>query len=93
MKKANDENYRSVKAYGLLNVYHEFHDGTNVLIAGDNFASKNDPTWLGLAVGGTYNYGRNSQYSLYGELGISTSAKNFGDSHVLRGEVGFRYRF
>ena len=26
----------------------EFHDGTNVLIAGDNFASKNDPTWLGL---------------------------------------------
>ena len=44
-------------------------------------------------VGGTYNYGRNSQYSLYGELGISTSAKNFGDSHVLRGEVGFRYRF
>lgn len=92
-KNENDENYRSVKAYGLLNVYHEFHDGTNVLIAGDNFASKNDPTWLGLAVGGTYNYGRNSQYSLYGELGISTSAKNFGDSHVLRGEVGFRYRF
>ena len=63
------------------------------MIAGDNFASKNDPTWLGLAVGGTYNYGRNSQYSLYGELGISTSVKNFGDSHVLRGEVGFRYRF
>ena len=92
-KNENDENYRSVKAYGLLNVYHEFHDGTNVLIAGDNFASKNDPTWLGLAVGGTYNYGRNSQYSLYGELGISTSVKNFGDSHVLRGEVGFRYRF
>ena len=92
-KNENDENYRNVKAYGLINVYHEFHDGTNVLIAGDNFASKNDPTWLGLAVGGTYNYGRNSQYSLYGELGISTSAKNFGDSHVLRGEVGFRYRF
>ena len=92
-KNENDENYRSVKVYGLFNVYHEFHDGTNVLIAGDNFASKNDPTWLGLAVGGTYNYGRNSQYSLYGELGISTSAKNFGDSHVLRGEVGFRYRF
>lgn len=92
-KNENDKNYRNVKAYGLVNVYHEFHDGTNVLIAGDSFANKNDPTWLGLAVGGTYNYGKNSQYSLYGELGISTSAKNFGDSHVLRGEVGFRYRF
>ena len=92
-KKTSDDNYRSVKAYGLLNVYHEFSDGTNVMVAGDNYANKNDPTWLGLAVGGTYNYGKNSQYSLYGEIGISTSAKNFGDSHALRGEVGFRYRF
>ncbi|WP_177566829.1 autotransporter outer membrane beta-barrel domain-containing protein [uncultured Phascolarctobacterium sp.] len=92
-KKPSDDNYRNVKAYGLLNLYHEFHDGTNVIVAGDNYANKNDPTWLGLSVGGTYNYGKNSQYSLYGEVGISTSAKNFGDSHVLRGEVGFRYRF
>ena len=39
-KNENDENYRSVKAYGLLNVYHEFHDGTNVLIAGDKLCQQ-----------------------------------------------------
>lgn len=71
---------RHLKLYGIVNAYHEFHDGSNVNVGGMNFSYENDPTWLGFSVGGTYT---KNNFSVYGEIGIRTSANNFGDSHAF----------
>lgn len=78
--------------YGLANLYYEFLDGTQVDVAGTSFASKQDRVWGGLGIGGSYNW-NDDKYSIYGEGVIKTSLNNFGDSHSLQGNVGFRIKW
>lgn len=78
--------------YGLANLYYEFLDGTRVDVAGTSFASKQDRVWGGVGLGGSYNW-NDDMYSIYGEGIIKTSLNNFGDSHSLQGNVGFRVKW
>lgn len=83
---------KQTKFYGVANLYHEFKNGSQVRASGLDLYYKDDPTWVGLSLGGTHTY-NNGKYCLYGEIGVRTSFKHFGDSYALRGEVGFRWNF
>lgn len=81
-----------LRLYGVANLYYEFLNGTEVRVSGVDFENRNDRLWAGLGFGGSYNW-KDDKYSVYGELGASTSVENFGDSHSLYGELGFRMKF
>uniref|UniRef100_UPI0033422438 autotransporter family protein n=1 Tax=Castellaniella defragrans TaxID=75697 RepID=UPI0033422438 len=78
--------------YGIANLYHEFHDGTRVDIANVSVANRRDRLWGGLGIGGTYSWS-DDKYAIYAEGLVNTSLNNFGDSHSLKGNVGFRMRW
>lgn len=78
--------------YGIANLYYEFLKGTRVDVAGIRFASEKERLWGGIGLGGSYNW-NDDKYSIYGEGIVNTSLKNFGDSHSLKGNVGFRMKW
>lgn len=78
--------------YGIANLYYEFLKGTLVDVAGTGFASEKERLWGGIGLGGSYNW-NDDKYSLYGEGIVNTSLNNFGDSHSLKGNVGFRVKW
>nr|WP_245432724.1 autotransporter outer membrane beta-barrel domain-containing protein [Mesorhizobium loti] len=78
--------------YGIANLYYEFLEGTRVDVSGTTFASRNDRAWGGLGVGGSFNW-NDDQYSIYGEGLVNTSLNNFGDSYMVKGQVGFRVKW
>lgn len=80
------------KFYTIADVYYEFLNGTKVNVAGQDFRYQEERVWLGPSVGGSYNW-NNDKYSVYGEVGAKTTAKNFGDSYAFTGQVGFRVAF
>ena len=78
--------------YGIVNAYQEFQGESVVKVASQRFASRESRTWVGATIGATYDWCA-SKYSVYGEVSGKTAAKNFGDSRVIFGEVGFRMNF
>lgn len=79
-------------AYGIANLYYNFHSRSQTDLSGVRLASEPDALWGGLGLGGTYNWD-NDRYALYGEASIDTSLGNFGDSYALTGRIGFNVRF
>ena len=78
--------------YGLVNINHEFLDGTSVNVSGVNFSSEQD-AWTGdIGVGGTYNW-NDDKFSFFGEASYGTSLSNPGDSYALKGNAGFRLKW
>ncbi|WHS30085.1 autotransporter outer membrane beta-barrel domain-containing protein [Brucella sp. NM4] len=75
--------------YGIGNVYNEFLGGTKVDLSGVDFRSRNERLWGGLGLGFTYNWS-NDKYSLFGEVGSSTSFENFGDSYDVSASLGMK---
>ena len=78
--------------YSIANLYYDFLDGSKTNVAGVSFRSESTALWGGLGVGATYSW-NSDKYSVYGEASIATSLSNFGDSHSLKGTVGFRVRW
>ncbi|MBB3147593.1 outer membrane autotransporter protein [Phyllobacterium trifolii] len=78
--------------YGLANLYHEFLDGSEVDLAGVNFANESDRTWGGVGAGGSYSWA-DDKYALYGEVSLNTSLSNFADSYSVNGTTGFKVKF
>lgn len=78
--------------YGIANLYYEFLQGTRVDVASTSFASEKERLWGGVGLGGSYNW-NDDKYSIYGEGIVNTSLSNFGDSHSLKGNVGFRMKW
>ncbi|WP_458756273.1 autotransporter family protein [Afipia sp. TerB] len=75
--------------YGVASVYYEFLGGTNVSVAGLNFASDTERVAGGFGLGGTYNW-NNDKYSVYGEALIKTA---FDDDYSVGGTAGFRMKW
>jgi outer membrane autotransporter protein len=73
-------------------VIHEFKPETTVVVGGTPLRSKSDATMAEITLGGTYNWS-DDRNSVYAEIGASTGLDNFGDSHRLRGTVGFRQQW
>ncbi|WP_269933322.1 autotransporter family protein [Aminobacter sp. HY435] len=78
--------------YGIANLYYEFLDGTRIDVDGVSFASRNDRLWGGVGLGGSYNWD-DDKYSLFGEGLFNTSLNNFGDSYVLKAQLGLRIKW
>ncbi|UXN59121.1 autotransporter outer membrane beta-barrel domain-containing protein [Phyllobacterium zundukense] len=69
--------------YGLANLYHEFLDGSQVDLAGVNFASESDRTWGGIGAGLSNvadSYSVNGTTGFKGEILIMIPTKGGGFS-------------
>jgi fibronectin-binding autotransporter adhesin len=80
------------RVYGLVNLSHEFLDGSRVDVSGARLASRAERTWGGLAAGVSYGWGA-GRFLVYGEANADTSLSGFGDSYAAGGSAGFRMRF
>lgn len=80
------------RLYGLVNLTHEFLDGSQVDVSGTPLANRAERTWGGLAVGASYGWGAD-RYLVYGEAAADTPLSGFGDSYAVSGTAGFRMRF
>ena len=82
----------STHLYGLANVTYEFLDGTSTLIGGDSVASKSDPLWGSVGIGGSLNW-LDDKLSLFGEANVASSLNNFGESYGLGVTTGLTGKF
>lgn len=79
--------------YGFANVSREFLKGTQVDVSDVSFKNRNEPTWAGVGVGGSYNW-KDDQYSLYAEAGIDTSVTgSINDNKFVKGTIGVRIKW
>lgn len=79
----------STNAYGVVNLYRGFGDGTTVNASQATLASDANG-WTGeIGLGGKYHWA-GGKYAVFGEVTAATGLANFGDSHAINGEVGFR---
>ena len=78
--------------YGIANLYYGFLDGTRVSL--DDIMFKNDiqSFWGGAGLGGSYKWS-DGKYAVFGEATTATSLKDFGDSYIAEGRVGFKVKW
>ncbi|WP_066411678.1 autotransporter family protein [Bordetella ansorpii] len=74
--------------YGVVNVKHEFLDGTLVRVAGVPAASRSARTWGSVGAGSNYSWG--DRYAIYGQIDADM---DFSGSSVVTATAGFRMAF
>ncbi|CAB3860385.1 autotransporter family protein [Achromobacter denitrificans] len=79
---------RRSSVYGVVNLKHEFLDGTRIQVADVPVASRMSRTWGNLGVGADYAWG--NRYAVYGQVDADA---DFSGSYVVTGTVGFRMTF
>jgi len=79
---------RESSVYGVVNVKHEFLDGTRVRVADVPVASRMARTWG--SVGAGMNYGWAGRYAIYGQVDADA---DFSGSYVVTATAGFRMSF
>lgn len=79
---------RESSVYGIVNVKHEFLDGTRVGVAGVPATSRMARTWGGLGAGANYGWG--DRYAIYGQLDADA---DFSGSYIVTATAGFRMTF
>lgn len=79
------------RIYGIANVSYEWHDGMRALVAGTPIANADERLWgeLGLGANVTWHKG----LTLYGELTGNTPLRGFGNSYILKANLGLRLQF
>lgn len=87
-----DGDTRRLQTYGLVDVRQEFLDGTRVEVGGIPLDSSTGDTWLGGALGATYNWADDA-WSVFGQVGVASDLGDFGDSIEVSGTAGLRVRF
>ena len=60
---------RESSLYGVINLKHEFLDGTRLRVADVPFSSRMTRTWGSLGVGANYGWG--GRYAIYGQVAVS----------------------
>ncbi|WP_063582647.1 autotransporter outer membrane beta-barrel domain-containing protein [Achromobacter ruhlandii] len=74
--------------YGVLNLKHEFLDGSRIQVADVPVVSRMSRTWGNLGVGADYAWAK--RYAVYGQFDADA---DFSGSYVVTGTVGFRMTF
>ncbi|WP_144657820.1 autotransporter outer membrane beta-barrel domain-containing protein [Achromobacter dolens] len=74
--------------YGVVNLKHEFLDGTRLRVADVPFSSRMARTWGNLGVGANYGWG--GRYAIYGQVDADA---DFSGSYVVTATAGFRMSF
>ncbi|MHC5306499.1 autotransporter outer membrane beta-barrel domain-containing protein [Bartonella sp. LJL80] len=83
---------RRMSLYGVVNLYYEFLDGTEVEVSRTSFRNTNDDFQAGLSLGGSYNW-QADKWSLYGEANVKSAFDNPDSNYSLNGTLGLRARF
>ena len=79
---------RRSNVYGVINLKHEFLDGTRIQVADVPVVSRMSRTWGNLGVGADYAWSK--RYAVYGQVDADA---DFSGSYVVTGTVGFRMMF
>lgn len=79
---------RESSVYGVVNVKHEFLDGTRVRVAGVPASSRMARTWGSVGVGANYGWG--DRYAIYGQVDADA---DFSGSYIVTATAGFRMTF
>jgi outer membrane autotransporter protein len=79
---------RESSVYGVVNVKHEFLDGTRVRVADVPAATRMARTWG--SVGAGANYGWAERYAIYGQVDADV---DFSGSYIVTATAGFRMTF
>lgn len=79
---------RESSIYGVVNVKHEFLNGTRVRVADVPAASRMARTWG--SVGAGANYGWGDRYAIYGQVDADA---DFSGSYIVTATAGFRMTF
>ncbi|MBB1594342.1 autotransporter outer membrane beta-barrel domain-containing protein [Achromobacter sp. UMC46] len=79
---------RESSVYGVVNVKHEFLNGTRVNVADVPVASRMARTWG--SVGAGANYGWGDRYAIYGQVDADA---DFSGSYIVTATAGFRMTF
>lgn len=82
----------STSFYGIANVYQEMLGGSSVNVAGVNFDTSTDRTWIGVGAGGAYSWA-DKKYTIYGETSVNTSLNHFASNYSVKANVGFRMKW
>jgi len=79
---------RESSVYAVVNVKHEFLDGTRVRVADVPSASRMARTWGGVGAGANYDWGE--RYAIYGQVDADV---DFSGSYIVTATAGFRMMF
>ncbi|MBB6428147.1 autotransporter outer membrane beta-barrel domain-containing protein, partial [Sphingopyxis sp. JAI128] len=78
--------------YGIVNLSHEWLDGSIVGVSGTPLARRDERLWGEIGLGGSYSW-NDDRFTLFAEISADTAIDDFGDSNSLRGNAGFRMKF
>lgn len=79
---------REASVYGIVNLKHEFLDGTRVQVSDVAIGSRSGRNWAGIGLGGNYNW--HERCAVYAEVGADA---DFSGSYLLTATAGFRMAF
>lgn len=77
--------------YGIANVSYEWLDGIRTLVAGTPINRTDERPWGQLGLGASVTW--HKDLTFYAELSGNTPFCNFGNSYILKGNVGLRVQF
>jgi len=78
--------------YGVASLEYEMRDGSRVDVSGAPLLRREDRLWGKLGMGGTYSWD-DERFTFFSEVSAKTALSNFGDSHSLNANAGFRMKF
>ncbi len=77
--------------YGVVNLNHEWLDGTRTLVSGTPIDRAEERLWGEVGLGASIKW--REGLTLYGEVSCSSPLRDFGDSYGLKGSVGHHLQF
>ncbi len=87
-----DGSIRRLETEVGAHVYKELAGETRVVVGGTELFNEDDDVIGEITLGGTYNW-KDDQNSVYGEIGVQRSLRNFGSNRRISGTIGFRHRW
>jgi outer membrane autotransporter protein len=79
------------RVYGIANVSYEWLDGMRIIVSGTPVDYADQRLWGELGLGASVSW--NKDLTLYAEVSGNSPFGDFGDSYILKGNVGLRARF
>ncbi len=79
------------RVYGIANLSYEWLGGSRALVSGISIDHANQRLWGEFGVGASVSWRPNLTF--YGEASADTSLDDFGNSYILKGNVGLRAQF
>lgn len=90
--EAEDGTTKRLEVEAGLHLHKELAGRTRVNVSNTPLYNEEDDTTAEITLGATYNW-KNDRNSIYGEIGVQTGLRKFGQSRRIAGTVGFRRKW